>query len=261
MHFTNLNTVLHMKKLLKPGIAGCFLMVAQLVQAQTPVQSLSAFDKIITSPHVSLVLVAGEQESIQLRYENIEPEKVNYSVRHKTLRIYLDHARITVKHRKWEEGDHAYKTPIYDTSVKVTAYVTYRQLKNLQLRGEEDVTCRSELSSDAFRLRVYGQARVTLSALKTNTFKATLYGENQVTIESGRADKQQYRVYGENRLDTENLTGKTVSAHIYGDSQLRVYASNRIGVMAFGESDIRYAGGAQLRKGLVIGEVTIHQTE
>ena len=250
-----------MKKSINIGIAVCLLMVVHVTQAQTPVQTLSAFDRVITSPHVSLVLVAGEQENIRFAYQNIEPQKVNYSVRRKTLRIYLDDARITVKHRKWKEGNHDYKEPIYDKSVKVTAYVTYRQLKNLQVRGEEDVTCQSELRPDAFRLRVYGRATVTLAALKTNTVKATLYGENRVTIQAGRADKQRYRVYGENRLDTENLTGKTVSAHAYGDSQLRVYASNRIGVMAFGESDIQYAGGANLRKGLVIGEVTIRRME
>ena len=242
-------------------MAVCLTVAAGMTQAQTPVQTLAAFDKVITSPHVSVVLVAGQQESIRLDYQNIEPEKVNYAVRNKTLRIYLDDARITVKHQKWNDGDHEYKTPIYDTSVKVTAYVTYRQLKSLQVRGEEEATCRDEIVSDAFRLRVYGQATVTLTALKTNALNAKLYGENRVTIQSGRADKQRYRVYGENRLDTENLTGKTVSAHTYGDSQLRVYASNRIGVMAFGESDIRYAGGASLHKGLVIGEVTIRRTE
>jgi hypothetical protein len=143
----------------------------------------------------------------------------------------------------------------------VTAYITYRQLKSLQIRGEEEATCQDELISDVFRLRVYGQATVTLASLKTNVLKAKLYGENKVTILSGRADKQRFRIYGENQLDTENLTGKMVSAHAYGDSQLRVYASNRMGVMAFGESNIQYAGGASLHKGLVIGEVTIQRTE
>lgn len=250
-----------MKKSLKIGIAVCLTMATGLTQAQTPAQTLLSFDKVITSPHVSVVLVAGKQESIRLEYQNIAPEKVNYTVRRKTLRIYLDDARVTDKQRKWRDGDYEYKRSIYDRDVKVIAHITYRQLKNLQIRGEEDVTCGDELVSNAFRLRVYGQATVTLTSLKTTVLNAKLYGENKVTIQSGRADKQQYRIYGENRLDTENLTGKTVSAHSYGDSQLRVYASDRIGVMALGESDIRYAGGANLRKGLVIGEVTIHRTE
>ncbi|GAB3641519.1 GIN domain-containing protein [Spirosoma arcticum] len=249
-----------MKKSLKIEIAVCLTIAAGLTQAQTP-QTLPSFDKVIASPHVSVVLVAGERESIRLAYQNVAPEKVNYVVRHNTLRIYLDDARITDKQRKWKEGDHDYNRSVYDRDVKVTAYITYRQLKSLQLRGEEEATCRDELISDAFRLRVYGQATVTLTSLKTNVLKAKLYGENKVTIMSGQADRQQYRIYGENRLDTESLTGKTVSAHAYGDSQLRVYASDRMGVMAFGESNIRYAGGASLHKGLVVGEVTIRRTE
>lgn len=250
-----------MKNLRKLALIICLVVIVLSARAQTPVQTLSSFDKIITSPYVSIVLAAGEQETIQLQYQNIEPDKVNYSVRHKTLRIYLNDARITVKNRKERDGDYEYKHPIYDKSVKVIAYVTYRQLKNLQIRGEEEVVCQDKLISDVFRLKVYGQATVRLAALQANRFKAALYGENNVTIQSGQATKQQYRVFGENRLDTEKLTGETVSAHTYGDSQLSVYASNRIGVMAFGESDIRYAGGAALHKGLVIGEVTIHRVE
>ena len=258
--FCQTTDVLSMEKSFKIGIAIYLTIAAGLTQAQTP-QALPSFDKVIASPHVRVVLVAGEQEGIQLMYQNVAPEKVNYAVRRKTLRIYLDDARITDKQRTWNEDGHEYKKPIYDRDVNVTAYITYRQLKILQIRGEEEATCQDDLISDAFRLRVYGQATVTLASLKTNVLKANLYGENKVTILSGRADKQRFRIYGENQLDTENLTGKMVSAHAYGDSQLRVYASNRMGVMAFGESNIRYAGGASLHKGLVIGEVTIQRME
>lgn len=250
-----------MKTLLKIGVTGCFALVTLLAKSQPSGQRLSSFNKIITSPHVSLVLVAGDQESIQLEYQHITPAKVNVSVRHRTLRIYLDDARITVKNQKWEEGNQTHKRPIYGREVKVVAYVTYKQLNELQLRGEEEASCRDTLVSDTFRLRVYGQATVTLAGLTTNRLKANLYGENKVTIQSGRATKQRYRIYGENRLDTENLTGETVSAHTYGESHLNVYASDRIGVMAFGESEIRFAGGAHLRRGLVIGDVTIHRAD
>ena len=250
-----------MNKLMKVGIAGFFMLATLSTNAQSAAQQLPAFSRIITSPHVSMVLVEGNQESIRLQYEQIAPEKVNVSVRHRTLHIYLDDARITVKNQKWEEGNQTYKRPIYDREVKVIAYVTYKQLNELQVRGEEAVTCQTNLVSDAFRLRVYGQATVNLAGLTTEKLKVKLYGENKVTIQSGRATRQRYRIYGENRLNTENLTGETVSAHSYGESHLSVYASDRIGVTAFGESDIRFAGGAQLRKGLVIGGVTIHRAD
>ncbi len=236
------------------------LLVALQTKAQSPAQPLPAFDKITVSPLVNVVLVAGEQESVRFAYQNIDSTKVNCSVRHRTLSIYLDDARITVK-QQWQDDSHTRKQAIYAKGTRVIAYVTYRHLNRLQVRGEEEITCQDALVSDAFRLRVYGQATVTLASLKTPDFKAAFYGENKVTIQAGRAVNQRYRSYGENKIDTENLTGETVSAHTYGDSHLRVYASDRIGVTAFGESDISYAGGAQLRKGLVIGDVTIHKAD
>ncbi|GAB4051136.1 GIN domain-containing protein [Spirosoma litoris] len=249
-----------MKNLTKTGTTLFLLLLAFFVHAQTPANVLPSFDKVITSPHVSIVLVAGEQENIQLQYQNIEPEKVNYVVQNKTLSIYLDDARITVKNQKWKEGDMEFTRPIYDKSVKVTAFVTYKSLKSLQIRGEEEATCQSDLTSDSFKLKVYGQATVNLTGLTANKLKVSLFGENKVAIHSGKVARQQYRIYGENTLDTEKLIGELVSVHSYGDSQLNVYASNRIGVMAFGESDIKYAGDGNLRK-LVIGEVKIHRAE
>ena len=248
-----------MKNLLTRALLSCVALLPALAHAQEVTQSLTAFDKVVVSPLVSLVLVAGEQEGIRLTYHNIAPEKVNHTVQNKTLRIYLDDAKVTVKQREVTDGDHTYKRPIYDKGVKVTAYVTYRQLNSLEIRGEEEAVCQSELTSPVFSLHVYGQAKVTLASLKANKLKAAFYGENKVVIQSGQVDDQRYRVYGENEIDTEHLIGKNVSAHSYGDSHLRLYASDRIGVMALGESDIQYGGGAQLRKGLVIGDVTIRK--
>ncbi|RIV17358.1 DUF2807 domain-containing protein [Fibrisoma montanum] len=247
-----------MNALLKTIALVC--VIATTALAQTPaVKSLPSFDKVIVSPMVRLVLVAGDAESARLEYENIAPDKVNCYVDGNTLRIFLDDAKITVKQRRYDDGHSSYKEPIYDKSVKVTAYVTYRQLNELEIRGEEEATCQSEIKADVFRLRVYGQANVTLSSLKTDRLIASVYGENRITIQSGQATEQTYRVYGESEIDAENLIGQNVSTSLYGDSKLRLYASNRIGVTAFGESDVKYTGDAHVDKGLVIGDVTIRK--
>ncbi|CCH51900.1 hypothetical protein BN8_00858 [Fibrisoma limi BUZ 3] len=238
-----------------------FCLVSFWTKAQTSTKTLPSFDKVIVSPLIRLVLVAGEQENARLEYENVSPDKVNCYVEGHTLRIFLDDAKITVKQRTYENGYRTRKEPIYDKSVKVTAYVTYRQLSELEIRGEEEATCQSDITSDVFKLRVYGQANVTLSSLKTGRLVASIYGENRITIQSGQATEQKYRVYGESEINAENLIGEDVSTSLYGDSKLRLYASNRIGVTAFGESDVKYAGGGHLDKGLVIGDVTIRKTK
>lgn len=246
-----------MKSLAKIVFIIC--VTASLVEAQSTVKTLPSFDKVIVSPLVRLVLVAGEQESARLEYENISPDKVNCFVDDHTLRIYLDDAKITVKQQKWDDGDHRYRRSIYGKDVKVTAYVTYRKLNELEIRGEEEATCQSEITSDVFKLRVYGQATVTLASLKANELRASIYGENTITIQAGQVNDQLYRVFGESQIDAENLVGQNVATRLYGDSKLKLYASNRIGVTSFGESDVKYTGGAQLQKRLVLGDVTIEK--
>jgi hypothetical protein len=247
-----------MKRLLYIGLL--VWAVLSTAQAQTSSKTLPSFDKVIVSPRVSLVLVSGEQENVRFQYENIDPEKVNCYVEDKALRIYLDDAKVTIKHKKWRDGNNVRKEPIYGNDVKVTAYVTYRQLNELEVRGEEEAICQSEINADVFKLRVYGEATVTLASVKANELRANIYGENKITIQGGQADEQLYRVFGESQIDAENLIGQNVSTSLYGESKLKLYASNRIGVTAFGESDVKYHGGGHLQKGLVLGEVTVHKT-
>jgi hypothetical protein len=236
-------------------------LTVSLAYAQSTTKTLPSFDKVVVSPLIKIVLVSGNQETVRLEYENVAPEKVNCFVRDNTLRLYLDDAKIVVKQERVYDGENSNKRPIYGKDVKVTAYITYRQLKELEVRGEEEAVCQSDITGDVFKLRVYGQATVTLASLHVTDLRAHIYGENKVTIQSGNADEQVYRVYGESQINAENLVGKNVSTSLYGDSQLRLYASNRLGVTAFGESNVNYTGGASLQKGLVLGDVKIRKSK
>jgi len=239
-----------------------FLVIAALclsgfrTYAQLAEQALNPFDKIVVSPLVSMVLTKGVRESVRLDYENIQPDKVNCVVKGKTLSIYLDDAKYNVKQRKWKENGRTHRQPIY-RGVKVTAYVTYRELKGLQVRGEEDVTCTGPLTSKKFNLRIYGESRVTLAALQTDYLKAALFGENSLIIQSGKVNTQRFRLFGENTIDTGQLKCKNISTSIFGESKLNIFASNQLKVTTLGQSEILYAGNARLNRRLVLGEANI----
>ncbi len=228
--------------------------------AQLAEQTLNPFDKIVVSPLVSMVLTKGERESVRLEYENIQPDQVNCVVKGKTLRIYLDDAKFNVKQRKWKENGRTHREPVY-RGVKVTAYVTYRELKALQVRGEESVTCTGPLTSKKFNLRMYGESTVTLAALETDFLKAALFGENSLIIQSGKVHTQRFRLFGENTIDTGQLKCKNISTSIFGESKLNIFASNRLRVTTFGQSEILYAGNARLNRRLVLGEANISRVQ
>lgn len=241
-----------MKKIL---ITTAMLAMAFAVLAQEEViRKVPVFDKISVSPKISLVLEKGDKESVRIVYNNISSGKINVEVVGNKLRIYLDHARLIDK-RERTSDNHSRVSMYHD--VTVTAYVTYRNLKELEMRGEETLTCESEIDTDKFKLKVYGEAEVNLASLKAHKFKASLYGVNNIKIKSGESAHQVYRLFGENKIDTRGLESTTASARIYGEGRLRMKATDEVRINAFGEPDIDISGNPHISRGIMIGRTHI----
>jgi hypothetical protein len=119
-----------------------FLFISVKIVAQNKTHKVNSFDQIIVSPHIRVILKEGENESVYIENEGVEDDKINVEVAGKILRIYLDQARIYTKHYKTYVGGQKIKNPVYRGTL-VTAHITYKNLKNLTVRGEETVTCES----------------------------------------------------------------------------------------------------------------------
>lgn len=204
-------------------------------------QTLSSFEKIIVSPHIRLELVQGEEEHITFETYGVKQDEFIAEVRGNTLHLYLEDAKI------WDD----------DYGMLVKAKVTYRALKRLEVRGEEKVICHDAIEADKFVLKVYGESSVRLSSVQASRMKVALFGENDVRIESGNVSKQVYKSFGENVLEADGVSGRFTKTKTYGESELNVYASEKIRVNAFGESDVRYAGNGRVSRGLIFGENSI----
>lgn len=244
---------------MKALITLLLLLTAGFVSAQEqekPVveKKLPRFEKIRVSPKINLVLKKGEQESIHIDYANVAPEKINIDVRRGKLLIYLDEARIVDKRVKRYKGGS--RVSMYHDAV-ITAYVTYRELSQLEIRGESDLSCDSAIVADKFKLKVYGSNEVNLAYLKTTKFKASFYGENVIKIRAGETQHQVYRLFGENKIDTRGLESNTTSARIYGEGRLRLKANDEVRLTSFGEPDIDINGPAHISKGIMIGRTSI----
>ncbi len=249
-----------MKPMLKLIILTAVSMIpAYSTQAQTQGEerSLSHFSKVIASPRINVVLQKGDKESIRLICSNISPDKVNIKITGNKLRIFLDHARVVEKQERMIENHHSQKRSIY-RDASVTAYVTFRELKAIEVRGEQEVSCKDEITADKLKLRAYGETEITLATVNVNKFKASLYGENNLRIQSGEAGYQVYRLFGENKIDTRGLKSESASTRIYGEGRLSLTASNEVVINAIGEPMITVAGPAHVTKGIVIGRADIH---
>lgn len=245
-----------MKNPLKYQIICLSFAITGFAQAQEFQKKLDEFDKIVVSPKINLVLQKGDHESILIKYSNISPDKINIHINNSRLRIYLDDARFVVKKKKTHDENYTSKVNGY-RDASVTAYVTYRELKVLDVRGEEEVTCIDAIKSEKFKLKIYGEAEVNLASLHTKRFKAVLYGENKLTIKEGQTGHQRYRIYGVNKIDTHALASETISTTIYGEGRLSVNASDDVRINAFGEPKVNVSGTSHISRGIIIGRADI----
>ncbi len=244
-----------MKKSVLWAVVLMFTSVAATAQEQVFERNLRSFSKITVSPKIHLVLTQGDRESIKLTYSNINAGQINVAVEGDKLKIYLDDARIVDKREYYDDYD---KRSIYHNA-NVTAHITFRDLRLLEIRGNQDVAINQIVNADQFLLRVYGSAHITIDSLQASFFKVVAYGENRIKIKAGNAETQRYVLYGENKIDSRNLDGHTISSNIYGEGRLTVNASDEVRINAIGEPEINVSGTSFINKGLVIGKPSIYK--
>ncbi len=239
----------------KPNIALMLLMIFSVTtNAQVIEKELKAFDKVIISPHINVNLVEGNSEKVHLETNGLPTDVVNVKVKGKTLKIFLDDAKIqdkrvkVVKKNGWKQ-----KISIYE-GVEIDATITYRKLKHLQVRGAQTITCDTKLDASKFRLKIYGENRLKLANLTANELKVSLFGENKLLIKEGNVSTQIVRLFGENSFNSRQVKSKFTKANSFGVSKIYINTSDWLKVNAFGESTFYYAGNATLHKGIVLGE-------
>ncbi len=225
-----------------------FLILTCSLVAQSTIHELDPFDKIMVSHRINLHLIPGDQESVRFEFDKVDPSDLRYSVNNKRLAIYLEGAKITepqVRHGHYKES-------IY-RGAQVHAYVTYRQLKKLVVRGEEKVDCIGPISSDKFTLRLYGESDVHLASVNAGIFKAAMYGENDLRIDGGMTDLQRYNLYGENEIQVKDMPCHDTRTTSFGENELLINSEN-LSLTAFGETDIAYEGSMRIRRKIILGE-------
>lgn len=222
-------------------------MICQTILIFAQSHPLEPFDKIMVSHRINLHLEEGDQETIRFEVENLDPDDIRYEVRHKRLNIFLDGARNTEPQMAYK----GYKRSIYSGG-KVHAYVTYKSLKKLVVKGEETVSCKSPIDSDRFTLRLYGETDVELVSLNTGYLKVAMYGENELHINEGDIDTQRYTLYGENDIQVKDVACYNTRTTSFGENDLTINSKN-LSLTSFGETEIAYAGTMQIGKKIVLG--------
>jgi hypothetical protein len=230
------------------------------VNAQNKILPLKSFDKVIVSPHIQVEFVHGDKESITIEDISVPFEKFNIEQSGSTVHIYLDDAKMTTKNEKEKNKNYNVKHPIYNGTI-VRAIITFKNLEDLSLRGEEDFRCDDKLKTDKFKLKIYGESNVYFKDVEFNSLHTTIYGESYFVIKNGKIGKQKIITYGESEVNTMDVETETVKITAYGESDIRVHASKNIKITSYGEARIKYKGNPDIDKGIVIGDAIIRSVD
>ena len=237
-------------------VLGVMILYNNIAQAQSKVIHVDHFEKVIVSPHLQVTFVRGDKEVVTIEKASVPLDKLNIEVYGKTLRIYLDGAKMVTKHEKIKGDGWKRKTPIYKGTI-VTATVTYTNLEELSLRGEETFVCESPIVQEKFHLTIYGESKVYLNEVQLKKLQATIYGESYLEIKSGTVTNQKFRAYGESKINGLEIKNNNTQIAAYGSSSFRLKILDNLKVTAFGESTIGYRGNPVIDMGIIVGDITI----
>ena len=226
--------------------------------AQSQAIAVDHFDKIIVSPHIEVNLVEGNEESVLIENAKLSEDKINIEVDGKTLRLYLDGAKMVTKSEKVDNGRWEGKQSIYNGTM-ATATITYKKLNTLSVRGEEIISCESDIEQKDFKLRIYGESKVYFNSVSVDKLTVSIYGESYLEIKNGSVARQVYRAYGESEVNTLEMGNSSTKITAYGESNFRVKVSDELKVTCYGEASINYKGEASVDKGIIIGEASIRK--
>ncbi len=234
-------------------IVGLMLLGVFNMAAQEKVYKVASFDKIIVSPHIEVVFVAGNEESVKIENAKVSHDKINIEVKNKTLRLYLDDAKMVTKSKKVDNGKWKTKKSIYNGTM-VRATVSYKHINNISIRGEEIAKCDSPIEQKELKISLYGDSKVYFKSVTLDALTVSIYGESYLEIASGNVESQVYRAYGKSEVNSFEVNSSRTKITAYGESNFRVNVSDKLKVTCYGEAKINYQGDAKVDKGIVIGE-------
>ncbi len=233
-----------------------FLLFSNQSTAQSEVINVETFDEVVVSPHIEVIFKKGDKESVSIESITVPMTKLNVDVKNNTLNIYLDGAKIVTDTKKENVNGYKKKTSIYKGTI-VRAIITYKEIKSLDLRGEERFVFESYINSNKLRLKIYGESQVYFDEVDIKSLLVSIYGESYLEIKQGKIEKQKFTAYGESKVNTMNVESKETKLTAYGDGTFQFNVSEKLKITSYGEATINYSGSPTLNKGIVIGETKI----
>ncbi len=225
------------------ALASLVLLGAIKGFAQT---NVGHFNKVTVNPNIEVVFKQGNQESVRIERANINKDKIL---------IETANGRLKLSIKGWNEN----KNHNPHNGTKASLVVTYRNIEELILKGDQDISFEDIIRADNFKLYVYGDSEVTLKEVDIESFQSKLYGDNTLEIESGNVEYMDYTVYGDCSIKTMGVDNYETKIMAFGDADFDISVTDYLKVNALGDADVTYKGNPRVSKGLSLGDTSIRR--
>lgn len=228
---------------------GSIVSTSLWAQSNTETRNIKAYNNLIVHPFVD-VEILEELSSSELRVEakGIATDQVITKQNGKKLEIYL----------KGGKGFNYPKIREEFKGVKVKVFLGYQVLEKLKLIGEKYLQCEIPVENKKFVLKSIGDNDITFTDFQSEYLKARIMGDGKLNM-SGKVSEQKFKIMGSGEVNALNLKGENAQLHTMGDGSFQVNVSEDVSVRTLGDADIKYKGNPDVRKGLVLGEVSIRK--
>ncbi|MES2616787.1 MAG: head GIN domain-containing protein [Bacteroidota bacterium] len=125
----------------------------------------------------------------------------------------------------------------------VTVKVYMPTLKNIDISGSGNVSCRNNFNMSNLNANISGSGDIDLKGTINENFSANVSGSGSINF-SGEStcNTARYVISGSGDINAEWLKVNTIDATISGSGEITLYAINQLNANISGSGDIRYRG-------------------
>ncbi|MFL5743682.1 MAG: head GIN domain-containing protein [Niastella sp.] len=236
-------------------LLGSLLAAGALSAQQTETRKVPDFIKLDIGGSFDAVLRHGNETSVKIITENIDPKKILTETSGNRLKVSL------------EKG--------FYHDIKIKLEITYKDLDVLNKSGSGNLACESDLGgagdidlslSGSGNMTINGTVKGTnisilrsgsgnmkLARLQSDRSNMVFSGSGNFEVADGAAKTQTIHLSGSGNVSAYGLKTETCAAVVSGSGEIKVSVSNSIEATITGSGNIEYRGNAQVTKLAVHG--------
>ncbi|MTI30253.1 head GIN domain-containing protein [Xanthovirga aplysinae] len=202
-------------------------------------RSIGEFSELSVGGAFEVILTQGNSYKLKVEATEEQHEKVITELRG-------DRLRIRYESKRWEKN-----------RSKITLYITYKNLEELNISGACHVKGETPLKGDHLGIEFSGASSANLE-LDVKSLKAKISGAGDLTLE-GKADEQWVNSSGAGSYKALALESRKANVKSSGAGSIRVHVTEEFEANASGAASIRFKGNPEKFYANTTGAANVRQ--